>query len=144
MTVTSERGTASANVCCRGANSPSPPARCWTMQREVIIVANPILEQRFLGRIVPGMDVCDVGGDKIGSVSHIHRFSELPDPANPSEMPEEYLELKTGFLGFGKHLYVPMSAVQEVLTDSLYVNKAKEEVEQLGWTEKPAHLAEVE
>ena len=45
-------------------------------------LANPILEQRFLGRIVPGMDVCDVGGDKIGSVAHIHRFSELPDPAD--------------------------------------------------------------
>jgi hypothetical protein len=107
-------------------------------------MANPILEQRFLGRITPGMDVCDVGGDKIGSVAQIHRFSELPDPADTTEMPDEYLELKTGFLGFGKHLYVPMSAVQEVLTDSLYLSKAKEEFETLGWENKPEHFSHAE
>ena len=103
-------------------------------------MADPILEQRFLGRIVPGMDVCDVGGEKIGTVSHIHRFSELPDPADTASLPEEYLEVKTGILGLGKHLYIPMSAVQEVLTDSLYISKAKEDVEGLGFYNKPAHL----
>src|SRR6187431_1040791 len=72
-------------------------------------MANPILEQRFLGRITPGMDVCDVGGSKVGSVSEIHRFSELPDPEDTSEMPDEYLEVKTGFFGMGKHFFVPMS-----------------------------------
>jgi hypothetical protein len=107
-------------------------------------MANPVLEQRFLGRIVPGMDVCDVGGDKIGSVSHIHRFSELPDPADTASLPEEYLEVKTGFLGLGKHLYIPMSVVQEVLTDSLYISKAKEELETLGLYEKPEHLVQSE
>jgi len=107
-------------------------------------MANPILEQRFLGRILPGMEVCDVGGDKVGSVAHIHRFSELPDPADTEAMPEEYLELKTGFFGFGKHMYVPMSAVQEVLTDSLYLSKAKEEFEALGYENKPEHLSRVD
>jgi hypothetical protein len=114
------------------------------MQREVQTMANPVLEQRFLGRIVPGMDVCDVGGDKIGSVAHIHRYSELPDPADTVSLPEEYIEVKTGFLGLGKHLYIPMSVVQEVLTDSVYISKAKEDLESLGFTNKPDHLVEAE
>lgn len=107
-------------------------------------MADPILEQRYLGRIVPGMDVCDVGGDKIGSVAHIHRYSELPDPADTAALPEEYIEVKTGFFGLGKHLYVPMSVVQEVLTDSVYISKAKEDLEGLGFTDRPAHLPEAE
>ena len=51
-------------------------------------------------RIRPGMDVCDVGGDKIGSVAELHRFSQLPDPAAASA-PEEILEVKTGSLVSG-------------------------------------------
>jgi hypothetical protein len=105
-------------------------------------MANPDLEQHFLGRITPGMEVCDVGGDKLGTVSQIHRFTELPDPADTASLPEEYMEVKTGFLGLGKHLYVPMSAVQEVLTDSLYISKAKEELEGLGFYNKPDHLVD--
>jgi len=105
-------------------------------------MTNPVLEQRFLGRVTPGMDVCDIGGDKIGSVSHIYRFNELPDPSDTGPTPDEYLEVKTGFLGFGKHAYIPMSLVQEVLTDSLYISKAKEELEGLGFYEKPEHLVQ--
>jgi hypothetical protein len=90
--------------------------------------------------IVPGMDVCDIGGDKIGSVAVIHRFSKGPDPAGASA-PEEILEVKTGLLGLGKHLYVPMSAVQEVLSESVFTSRPKEEFEALGYYEKPAHLS---
>jgi Uncharacterized protein conserved in bacteria (DUF2171) len=90
--------------------------------------------------IVPGMDVCAIGGDKIGSVAVVHRFSVLPDPATAST-PEEILEVKTGLLGLGKHLYVPMSAVQEVLTESVFLSRPKEEFESLGYYEKPAQLA---
>ncbi len=63
------------------------------------------------GRILPGMDVCDVGGDKVGSVAAIHHVGEVPDPA-PASLPDDILEVKTGLLGLGKHLYVPVSAVQ--------------------------------
>ena len=90
--------------------------------------------------IVSGMDVCDVGGEKIGSVAAIHRFSQLPDPATASA-PEEILEVKTGLLGLGKHLYVPLSAVQEALTESVFLARPKEEFESLGYYEKPAQLA---
>jgi hypothetical protein len=88
-------------------------------------------------RILPGMEVCDVGGDKVGSVAAIHHVSQPPDPA-PASMPDDILEVKTGLLGLGKHLYVPMSAVQEVLTESVFLSRPKEDFESLGYYEKPA------
>jgi hypothetical protein len=93
-------------------------------------------------RIRPGMDVCDVGGDKIGSVGEVHHVSQVADPAAAS-VPEEILEIKTGLLGLGKRLYVPMSAVQEVLAESLFLSSPKEEFESRGYYEKPAHLSKV-
>ena len=89
--------------------------------------------------IVSGMDVCDVSGDKVGSVAFLHRVTKLPDSA-PASAPEEILEIKTGLFGFGKHLYVPLSAVQEVLTESVFLSHPREDFESLGYYEKPAHL----
>jgi hypothetical protein len=97
-------------------------------------------EQRYLGRILPGMDVCDVGGDKIGRIAQVHRFSELPDPADGG-VADEVMEVKTGFLGLGKHLYVPLSAVQEVLPESVFLARPKEEFASLGYYAKPGHLS---
>ena len=95
------------------------------------------------GPIVPGMEVCDEGGAKIGSVAVFHRVIMPPDSATASA-PEEILEVKTGLLGLGKHLYVPMSAVQEVLAESVFISHPKEEFESLGYYEKPAHLSKVD
>jgi hypothetical protein len=72
------------------------------------------------------MDVCDVGGDKVGSIAAVHHVSEVPDPA-PASMPDVILEVKTGLLGLGKHLYVPMSAVQEALTESVFLARPRPE-----------------
>jgi hypothetical protein len=89
------------------------------------------------------MDVCDVGGDKVGSVGEVHHISQPPDSAAGS-VPDEVLEVKTGLLGLGKHLYVPMSAVQEVLTESVFLSHPKEEFKSLGYYEKPAQLSKVD
>jgi hypothetical protein len=72
----------------------------------------------------------------------VHRVSQLPDPAAAS-VPDEILEVKTGLLGLGKHLYVPMSAVQEVLTESVFLSRPKEQFESLGYYEKPAQLSKL-
>jgi hypothetical protein len=90
--------------------------------------------------IVSGMDVCDVSGEKVGSVAVFHRVIQRPDPVT-ANAPEEILEVKTGLLGLGKHLYVPVSAVQEVLTESVFLSRPKEDFESLGYYEKPAHLS---
>ena len=93
-------------------------------------------------RIRSGMDVCDVGGDKIGSVGEVHHVSQVADPAAAS-VPDAIVEVKTGLLGLGKRLYVPMSAVQEVLAESIFLSSPKEELEARGYYEKPAHLSKV-
>ena len=94
-------------------------------------------------RIRPGMEVCDVGGDKVGSVGAVHHVSQPPDPAAASAS-DEILEVKTGLLGLGKRLYVPVSAVQEVLAESVFLASPKEELESRGYYEKPAHLSEAD
>ena len=93
-------------------------------------------------RIQPGMDVCDLRGSKIGKVDQVHRFGPQPDQAAASA-PEEILEIKTGLLGLGKRLYVPRSAVQEVLAESLFLSVPKDELEALGYYQKPVHLSRV-
>jgi len=102
-----------------------------------------VTDRLFLGRIVPGMDVCDVTGEKVGSIAHIYRFDEATEDATSARAGDELIEVKTGFLGLGKHLYIPMSVVQEVLTDSIFLSKSRESFGELGYEEKPAHFAEL-
>ena len=49
-------------------------------------------EERYLGRIEPGMDLCDVNGDKLGTVAQVIRHEYVTAPTD--EMPtEDYLEV---------------------------------------------------
>jgi len=102
-----------------------------------------VSDRLFLGRIVPGMDVCDVTGEKVGSISHIYRFDEATTEGTTARAGDELIEVKTGLLGLGKHYYIPMSAVQEVLTDSIFLDKSREVFGELGWEEKPAHFEQL-
>ena len=97
-------------------------------------------QRRFLGRIQPGMDVYDVVGDKIGSVARVHRVDETPDHVGAGTF-DEILDVKTGFLGLGKRLYVPVGAIQEVLRESLFLAHSKDELAALGYCSKPARLS---
>jgi hypothetical protein len=126
-------------------------------------MSDPVSERLYLGRITPGMDVCDVTGEKVGSIAHIYHFDEptmgtapaapaegtAPESASesmavstPARSGDEILEVKTGFLGLGKHWYIPISDVQEVLTDSIFLSKSREAFKELGYENKPEHLAE--
>jgi len=105
------------------------------------------MQDRYLGRIVQGMDVCDSHGEKIGAVAHAYRY----DPAvvsmagGPGHLPyDELIEVKTGFLGLGKHLFIPVSAIGEITLGGVFLSKTAEEVRQTGdWHEKPAYLDEL-
>jgi hypothetical protein len=103
-------------------------------------MADPASERMYLGRITPGMDVCDVTGEKVGSIAHIYRFDETTDANTATHAGDEMMEVKTGFLGLGKHYYIPVGAVQEVLTDSVFLSKSRETFAELGYDEKPAHF----
>jgi pantoate kinase len=108
-------------------------------------MADTVSDRLYLGRITPGMDVCDVTGEKVGSIAHIYQVDQgtgATDEATPARTGDEIFEVKTGFLGLGKHYYIPMSAVQEVLTDSIFISKSREAFAELGYEEKPAHVVE--
>ena len=79
-------------------------------------------QRQLLGRIVTGMEVCDITGDKIGTIARIHHVDELPAFADDDRF-EGILELKTGFLGLGHRLYVPLSVVQEVFSDTIFLSR---------------------
>jgi len=107
------------------------------------------MPERNLSRLKPDMDVCDVTGEKVGTIAHIHRSADTTaavgggiSPATPGAEPfdDELMEVKTGFLGLGSHLYIPLSAIQETLVDCVFAAEPKEAFERLGWHDKPAHL----
>lgn len=115
-------------------------------------------EARYLGRLEPGMDVCDVDGNKFGSISRVFRHEMAAaamgaqDAAGGAGMTgggagmqprEEIIEVKTGFFGLGKHLYVPFSAIQDVTTGCVFINQPKDHVENQGWEVKPDYIDEL-
>jgi hypothetical protein len=66
--------------------------------------------EQSVRQITPGMDVCDVSGEKVGTVIRVYR---------------EVVEVKTGPLGLGKHLYVPPNAVDAVTEAGVILRHAK-------------------
>lgn len=103
-------------------------------------------EARYLGRLEPGMDVCDVDGNKFGTVDRVYRHEMVAAAATSSSsnvgtmQREEILEVKTGLFGLGKHLYVPFSAIQDVTSGCVFINQPKDAVENQGWETKPDYL----
>ena len=103
-------------------------------------------EARYLGRLEPGMDVCDLDGTKVGSISRVYRHELVGAGASSTtsdggSLPrEELIEVKTGLLGLGKHLYVPFSAIQDVTSGCVFVNVSKEQLDDQGWDVKPDYL----
>ena len=105
--------------------------------------------ERQLSHIKPDMDVCDVTGDKVGQIAHVYRHTPVAAGASGAAnasviegrpLEDGVIEVKTGFLGLGSHLYIPFSAVQETLSDCVFVSKSKEEFERLGWQDKPLYF----
>ncbi|HEY7063762.1 MAG TPA: hypothetical protein VII06_19945 [Chloroflexota bacterium] len=104
------------------------------------------MREQYLGRITPDMDVCDMSGDKIGEVARVYRYdlATVGGGHGESRPPhDEVVEVKTGFLGLGKHLYIPMSAIQEVIKDCAFVSRSRADIEQMGWDQKPTYLDEL-
>src|SRR5262245_336746 len=83
--------------------------------------------ERYLGRIQSGMDVCDSRGGGLGSVVRVYRYesaSEADERATgdvSTSIGDEVLEVKTGLFGLGKHLWVPIGSIQEVISDSVFL-----------------------
>jgi hypothetical protein len=70
-----------------------------------------------------GLDVFDRDGNKLGDIADVG---------------SDYLQLSTGFLGLGHHLYFPFSLIEQVDDRGVHLNAAKEEIAARDWTHPPA------
>ena len=84
-------------------------------------------EERGAQPIAPGMDVCDVSGEKVGTVARLHH----PTAAH------EVIEVKTGLFGLGQHLFVPSEEVDAVTDAGVILRHAKQEFHEVGLDARP-------
>jgi len=104
------------------------------------------MQERYLGRIQPDMEVSDINGDKVGTVSRVYRYEAAASDAvdTSATLPgDEIVEVKTGLFGLGTHYYIPMSAIADATQSCVFISKPKDDFQSLGWHEKPAHLDEL-
>ena len=87
--------------------------------------------------IAPGMEVYDTFDHKLGTVAHLHE-----GPLGPGGAPgaNDVVEVKTGFLGLGKHLFIPRSGIRDVTEGGVFVAASRDELHQHGWDQRPASL----
>ena len=90
------------------------------------------MEERDFSRIEPDMDVCDINGDKLGTVARMYRHNPAvvgPVASTISQLREEVVEVKSGFLGLGTHYYIPVSAIHDVTDGGVFVDRPRDEIE---------------
>ncbi len=54
-----------------------------------------------------------------------------------SEVGQTHFKCDTGFLGLGKDLYIPFSAISRVEGDRCYLNVVRDQVNQMSWDRQP-------
>ncbi len=86
------------------------------------------MNSSYASQVNIGTDVYGSDDDKIGSVADI----------GPN-----YFIVEKGFL-FTTDIYVPMTAIASATEDRIYLNVAKDQVDQQGWDEPPAEPSTME
>ena len=100
-----------------------------------------MMEERFVGQLAPGTEVCDTDGMKVGSVARTYRRDpQRQAPSAGAALPREYMEVKTGLLGMGKHYYVPLDAVETVTDDEVVLDRRRDDLDREGWNWRPPDL----
>jgi ribosomal 30S subunit maturation factor RimM len=89
-------------------------------------------EDRGERPIAPGMDVCDVSGEKVGTVSRLHHPTGAQD----------VIEVKTGLFGLGQHLYVPSDEVDAVTEAGVILKHAKQQFHEVGLDAPPEGVSD--
>ena len=89
-------------------------------------------------RITPGMEVYDTFDHKLGTVAHVHEGPLAPGGLVGAN---DVVEVKTGFLGLGKHLFIPHSVIRDVTEGGVFVAASRDEIRHHGWDQRPATLA---
>ncbi len=91
------------------------------------------------------MDVCDVDGNKFGTIERAFRHEMAPvDDAEAAAVGtmtrEDILQVKTGLLGLGKHYFIPFSAIQDVTSGCVFIDQSKDRIDDMGWDVRPDYL----
>ena len=86
--------------------------------------------------IQPGMDVFDVDAHKLGSVVHLHERAG----GGAAGVGDYTVEVKTGFLGLGKHYFIPQSAVKDVTEGGVFLNASRDAAKHAGWETRPTDV----
>jgi hypothetical protein len=87
------------------------------------------------------MDVCDLNGDKIGSVGEVFSRASVGTGAvtgSGTSASGNYIKVDTGFLGLGKDLYIPAEYISDIVGDRVLLNTTKDAVDSMGWDHKPS------
>jgi hypothetical protein len=108
------------------------------------------MQERYFTALREGMDVYDVKGDKIGTLGRLYRPASsvastgtAPGTyAEPASGAEGYFKVDTGFLGLGKDLFIPATAVTDVSGDRVTINADKDRLDDRGWDRRPNWVAE--
>src|SRR5690242_12035249 len=66
-------------------------------------------------RVREGMLVVDNASDRVGPVKAVHSDERLSDGT------ADYLEVRSGLLGWGKDLYIPVAAISDISADAVYL-----------------------
>jgi hypothetical protein len=108
------------------------------------------MQDRFFTAIREGMEVYDRDDDKVGKVGKLYRpasavASTGTAPGSytePSKGGEPYFKVDAGFLGLGKDLYIPASAIAGVNGDRVTLNVDKDVLDDRGWDRRPDWIAD--
>jgi len=96
------------------------------------------MAERYIGRILPGQDLCDINGDKVGTIAHVYR-EDVSMSGTGQPVREEVIEVKTGLFGLGQKLYVPVNAVNDTTEGAVFVAKPQEQFDDT-WHRPPDYL----
>jgi hypothetical protein len=103
------------------------------------------MEEQRLDRLHPGLPVSDVRGDRIGTLAHVYGRVAEKDARGPSgtTMSEKVVEVRTGLLGLGRHLYVPAQAIETVTDDQVILDRPREDLDAPDWSSRPPDLTQL-
>jgi hypothetical protein len=105
------------------------------------------MQEQYLGRLAPDMDVCDIDGERIGKLARVYRdefatalaaVATATDDTGDQPRRPGVMEVKSGLLGLGR-LYIPISAIQDTTDRCVFVAKKRgDRVDE--WRHKPEYL----
>ena len=96
--------------------------------------------QHFFENVREGMNVCDLNGDKVGTIKAVHQLGRTVGGVAPTTGAEGYVHLDTGFLGLGKDLYIPFNSFRDCTGDCCFLNIPKDDINRMGWDRKPSNI----